>query len=64
MRKLDFETKDRMLLDVLESALILKEPYRANRIKEILSVTHERGYAECQKDLRNVLGVPHPVNGW
>jgi len=64
MRTLDFAGKDRMLLDVLESALTMKEPSRTHRIKEILSGQHERGYAECQEDLRTLMGVPHPVNGW
>jgi len=64
MRKLDFETKDRIIFDVLESALVLSEPQRTNRIKEILNGQYERGYAECQEDMRIVLGVPHPVNGW
>jgi len=64
MKNLDFNTTDRILLDVLEGALVLKEPHRTNRIKEILSGTHERGYAECQEDLRTVLGVLHPVQGW
>jgi len=61
MRKLDFNKEDRLLLDVLESALLLEEPARTNRIKEILNSTYANGYAECRKDLRTVLGVPHPV---
>jgi len=64
MRTLDFAGPDSLLLNVLEDALTMKEPHRTNRIKEILSGTHERGYAECQEDLCTVLGVPHPVRGW
>ena len=65
MKKLDFEGEDRITLDMLEHAIKIQSSHLSTeRIKEILNSLYQRGYTDCQRDLRTVLGIEQHITGW